>query len=385
MTVPLLDINRQHRPVIDQLKKVFEEALKTSRFIKGPELESLEKEFAEYCKTDFAVGCGSGTDALILSLMAVDLQPGDFVLTTPFSFFATAGAAVRAGGIPVFLDIEEETYNMDPDLLKAWLDENCAVTDRGVVFRETGTRVAAVLPVHLFGQMADMERINSVCRDWRLPVVEDACQAVGAKWANKKAGSWGTAGCFSFFPSKNLGALGDGGMVTTDDSNIAERIVRLREHGGSGYYHDEVGFNSRLDAIQAGFLRVKLKQLEGWHRGRRDNAAFYEQAFRDIEEVSTPLIRKKAWSVFNQYTLRATARDRLLEYMRKQGVGCAVYYPLPLHLQECFNCLGYRRGDFPVSEKASDEVISIPVFGELTEEEREEVVKTVCDFYKGAE
>lgn len=383
MTVPLLDINRQHKPVIHQLKKVFEEALKTSRFIKGPELESLEKEFADYCQTDFAAGCASGTDALILSLMAVDVQPGDFVLTTPFTFFATAGAVVRAGGIPVFLDIQEDTYNMDPNLLKNWLDENCAVTDRGVVFRETGTRVAAVLPVHLFGQMADMERINAICKDWRLPVVEDACQAVGAKWDGRKAGSWGTTGCFSFFPSKNLGALGDGGMVTTSDPDIAHRIVKLREHGGSGYYHDEVGFNSRLDAIQAGFLRVKLQQLEGWHRGRRKNAAFYKKAFREVEEVSTPVIRKKAWSVFNQYTLRAKDRDRLLEYLRKQGVGCAVYYPLPLHLQECFKCLGYGRGDFPVSEKASEEVISIPVFGELTEDEREEVARTIEEFYRG--
>ncbi len=381
MAVPLLDINRQHQPIIEDLRSVFNRALEDSRFIKGPEMEQLEKEFAQYCGTERAIGCASGTDALILALIAVGVKPGDLVLTTPFTFFASAGAVVRAGGIPQFLDILPDSFNIDPDLLSAWLNENCAVTNRGVILKASGERVGAVMPVHLFGQLADMDRIMSICSEWRIPVVEDACQAVGAKWSDRKAGSWGAAGCFSFFPSKNLGALGDGGMVTTNDPETAERIVSLREHGGRGYIHEEVGFNSRLDAIQAGFLRVKLALLENWHKGRRENARFYGSALKNVKQVVTPVIKKGAWSVYNQYTLKVTDRDGLLNYLREHGIGCAVYYPLPLHLQKCFECLGYAEGDFPVSEAVSKEVISIPVFGELTEEELAEVVEGIKTFY----
>ena len=383
MPVPLLDINRQHEPIRDQLREVFERALDTSRFVKGPEMEALENEFAEYCGTAHAVGCASGTDALTLSLMAVGVGPGNFVLTTPFTFFASAGSIVRAGGIPVFIDILHDSFNMDPDLLENWFREHCAVTSRGVVYRPTGTRVGAVMPVHLFGQLADMDRIMAICDDWGVPVVEDACQSVGAEWSGGKAGSFGAAGCFSFFPSKNLGALGDGGMVTTGDPEVAARVTCLREHGGVGYIHEEVGFNSRLDALQAGFLRVKLNRLEDWHQGRRNNAAYYRKAFRGLKEVTTPVIKKGARSVYNQYTLRAKDRDGLLAHLREAGIGCAVYYPLPLHLQECFSCLGYVRGDFPVSEEASEEVISIPVFGELTEDELFEVAETIRGYYGG--
>jgi len=381
MAVPLLDITRQHKPITEDLRAVFNRALETARFIKGPEMEQLEKEFAAYCGTERAVGCASGTDALILALMAVGVRPGDFVLTTPFTFFASAGAVVRAGGIPVFLDILPDTFNIDPELLSEWLTDNCVVTNRGVVHRGNGTRIGAVMPVHLFGQLADMDRIMSICDDWQIPVVEDACQAVGAKWSKRRAGSLGDAGCFSFFPSKNLGALGDGGMVTTSNPEIADRIVSLREHGGMGYIHEEVGFNSRLDAIQAGFLRIKLAHLESWHKGRRKNARFYDRTLRSLGQVTTPLIKKEAWSVYNQYTIKAADRDDLLNYLRERGVGCAIYYPLPLHLQKCFECLGYSEGDFPVSETVSKEVISIPVFGELTEEELTEVVSTIKEFY----
>lgn len=381
MAVPLLDISRQHIPIVKDLRKVFDKALETSAFIKGSELVSLEEEFSEYCETEIAVGCASGTDALILALMAAGVKPGEYVITTPFTFFATAGAVVRAGGIPVFVDILPDTFNMDPDLLSDWLRRNCAVTNRGIVDKSNGTRIAAVMPVHLFGQMAEMDRIMIICDDWRIPVVEDAAQAVGAKWDGKKAGSFGSAGCFSFFPSKNLGALGDGGMVTTSDHETAERIVRLREHGGQGYIHREVGFNSRLDALQAGFLRVKLSHLEEWHKGRRKNANFYRSAFKGVKQIKTPVIRKKAWSIYNQYTLRAENRDELLAWLRERKIGCAVYYPLPLHLQECFECLGYKEGDFPVSENASKEVISLPVFGELTETELNEVVDSIKEFY----
>jgi len=381
MAVPLLDISRQHQPIIEDLRSVFNKALETSRFIKGPEMEKLEKEFSEYCGSEKAIGCASGTDALILALMAVGVGHGEYVLTSPFTFFASAGAIVRAGGIPVYIDILPDSFNIDPDILSRWLMDNCAITDRGVVDRRTGSRVAAVMPVHLFGQMADMDRLMTICNDWRLPVVEDACQAVGAKWSGRKAGSWGAAGCFSFFPSKNLGALGDGGMVTTNNPEIADRIVSLREHGGKGYLHDEVGFNSRLDAIQAGFLRVKLSHLDSWHRGRRKNARFYNSAFRNVSQVTSPVIKRAAWSVYNQYTLKVSRRDELLKFLRKHDIGCSVYYPLPLHLQKCFESLGYKNGDFPVSEAVSKEVISIPVFGELTEDELVEVVETIKAFY----
>jgi dTDP-4-amino-4,6-dideoxygalactose transaminase len=381
MAVPLLDIGRQHAPIMAELKGVLDRALESSRFIKGPEMEALEAEFAAYSQTRFAVGCASGTDALILSLMALGLGTGDLVLTTPFTFFASAGAVVRAGGLPAFVDILPDTFNMDPGKLREWMEAHCALTERGAVERETGRKVAAVMPVHLFGQVADMDAIGSVCREWGVPVVEDACQSVGARWNALRAGSIGRMGGFSFFPSKNLGALGDAGMVTTDDGDLAERVVRLREHGGQGYIHREIGFNSRLDSLQAGFLRVKLSHLDRWHEGRRRNAAFYDDAFRGLEQVETPFIDPRAWSVYNQYTIRAADRDGLMTHLRGKGIGCAVYYPLPLHLQECFAPLGHAVGDFPASESAAGAVLSLPVFGELTEGELAEVASAVRTFY----
>ena len=383
MAVPLLDISRQHGPILNEFREAFDRALDSSRFIKGPEMEALESEMASYCGTKRAVGCASGTDALILSLMAAGVGTGELVITTPFTFFASAGSVVRAGGIPVFIDIRPDTYNMDPELLAEWLNTNCALTDRGVVERRSRTRICAVMPVHLYGQVCDMDRIMKICDEWGLPVIEDACQAVGAKWKKRRAGSFGMTGCFSYFPSKNLGALGDGGMITTGDDAVADRLVRLREHGGEGYVHREIGFNSRLDSLQAAFLRIKLRCLEGWHEGRRRNAAFYNSAFSDLEQVVTPLIAPGAWSVYNQYTLRVGERDALLANLRERGIGCAVYYPIPLHLQECFAPLGGEVGDYPVSEKASHEAISLPIFGELTEDELSEVVSAVREFYTG--
>ena len=383
MGVPLLDIGRQHEPVRDELVEVFEEALRTSRFVKGPELEAFESELADYCGTAQAVGCASGTDALILSLQAVGVSRGDTVITTPFTFFATAGAISRCGARPAFVDIRPDTFNLDPDQLAGYVSSRCAMTDRGAVDRVTRSRIAAVIPIHLFGQVADMDGINRVCREWEIPVVEDACQAIGGRWKDRQAGSLGEAAAFSFFPSKNLGALGDGGAVTTSDNGVADRVRSLREHGGSGYIHSMVGKNSRLDALQAGFLRVKLRRLDSWHKGRRANAEWYGRRLLDVEEVQTPIIDPRAWSVYNQYTLRAENRDGLLEHLREAEIGCSVYYPVPLHLQECFGHLGYGEGDLPVSEKACGEVISIPVFGELTAEEREEVASAIEAFYAG--
>jgi dTDP-4-amino-4,6-dideoxygalactose transaminase len=381
MPVPLLDINRQHEDIKDELKQVFADALSYSRFIKGPEMEEFEKEFAVYSGTSEAVSCASGTDALILALQAVGMKRDELVITVPFTFFASAGSIKRAGGSPVFVDVLPDTFNMDPDRLNEWLNSNCAITHRGVICRKTGTRVAAVMPVHLFGQVSNMDSISSIAANWQLPVVEDAAQAVGAKWREARAGSIGSVGCFSFFPSKNLGALGDGGMLTTNSFELAERLRKLREHGGQGYLHSEVGTNSRLDAIQAGFLRVKLRRLEDWHAGRRANAERYNLAFAKIDKVRTPIIDPRAWSIYNQYTLLAENRDELLGFLRERKIGCAVYYPLPLHLQECFADLGYSRGDFAVSEDCSGKVLSLPVFGELTREEQDEVIAAVKDFY----
>ncbi|MEA3266146.1 MAG: DegT/DnrJ/EryC1/StrS family aminotransferase, partial [Candidatus Fermentibacteria bacterium] len=282
MQVPLLDINRQHANIKEELTQVFADALSSSRFIKGPDMEALEKEFAKYSGTADAIACASGTDALILALQAIGLQRDELVITVPFTFFATAGAIVRAGGTPVFVDILPDTFNMDPDLLQEWLNNNCAITNRGVVHRKTRKKVAAIMPVHLFGQVCNMDAILATASTWDLPVIEDAAQAAGAGWKNSRAGSLGTIGCFSFFPSKNLGALGDGGMLTTNDPELAVRLRSIREHGGKGYLHSEVGINSRLDAIQAGFLRVKLRRLEEWHTGRRANAEKYNKAFADI-------------------------------------------------------------------------------------------------------
>jgi len=382
MQVPLLDINRQHADIKEELTRVFTDALSSSRFIKGPDMEALEKEFANYSGTADAIACASGTDALILALQAIGLQRDELVITVPFTFFATAGAIVRAGGTPVFIDVLPDTFNMDPDLLQEWLSNNCAITNRGVIHRKTRKKVAAIIPVHLFGQICNMDAIHATALTWELPVIEDAAQAVGARWKDSRAGSLGTIGCFSFFPSKNLGALGDGGMLTTNDPKLAARLRSIREHGGKGYLHAEVGTNSRLDALQAGFLRVKLRKLEEWHAGRRANAERYNKAFADISQIKTPSIDPRAWSIYNQYTLLAENRDELLAFLRNRQIGCAVYYPLSLHLQECFADLGYSEGDFKVSEDCSERVISLPVFGELTKEEQDEVIAAVKEFYQ---
>lgn len=382
MAVPLLDISRQHAPVLAKLEQAFREALSTSRFVKGPELEAFETEFADYCGTARAVGCASGTDAIELALQAAGVERGDEVVTTPFTFFATAGAISRIGAKPVFIDIEESSFNISPVALEEWLEDNADMEGANAFNKATGRRITALLPVHLYGQVCDMDQLERLSRGWQIPIVEDACQSVGATWSGKRAGSFGAAGCFSFFPSKNLGALGDGGAVSTDDEDLADRLVSLREHGGQGYIHREVGTNSRLDALQAAFLRIKLQHLDTWHDGRRRNADYYYSALSAVPSVKTPLISPEAVSVYNQFTIRVPDRDALLEHLRANQIGCAVYYPLPLHLQQCFRHLGYTEDSFPAALKASHEVISIPVFGELTEEELDEVVSSIATFYE---
>jgi dTDP-4-amino-4,6-dideoxygalactose transaminase len=341
----------------------------SQHFILGEAVERLEGEVAALSHTSHAIGCASGTDALLLAYRALDIGRGDEVITSPFTFFATAGAIHNVGATPVFVDIDPRTYNIDPGAARA------AVNDR--------TR--AIVPVDLFGQMAEIERI--VADNPGIPVIEDAAQAIGARrkvggeW--KMAGEIATIGTLSFFPSKNLGGYGDGGMMVTQEEPLATRLKRLRVHGGAKvYFHDEVGYNSRLDALQAAVLAAKLPFLPDWSAKRRANARFYDEAFAGLNAVTTPYIDPANESIFNQYTLRVERRDELQAHLKGRGIGNSIYYPLPLHLQPCFEYLGYQQGSCPESEKAASEVISLPIYPELTQEQLEEVVTAVRDFYR---
>src|SRR5690606_9378329 len=373
MAVPLLDLKRQYRSIATEIRQRMDAVIEGQAFILGRPVEELEAEIASFLDVRHAIGVASGTDALLLPLKALDLSPGDEVITTPFTFFATAGAIHNAGGRPVFVDIEPDTYNLDPSRVED------AITPR--------TR--AIVPVHLFGQMADMKPLREIADRHGLMLLEDGAQAIGAR--QRIDGEWivtgqiGTCAAFSFFPSKNLGGFGDGGMVVTNDAKLAERLRRLRVHGGlKMYHHDEVGTNSRLDALQAAVLHAKLPHLPAWSEARRRNAAWYDQRFADLERAGKlvrPVVRAYNESIYNQYTLRVETRDGLREHLNARGIGNAVYYPLPLHLQPCFAYLGYREGDFPESERASQQVISIPVFPELSTEELEEVATAIEEFF----
>ena len=374
-SVPLLDLKAQHAAIREEIAAALAAVVDSQSFILGQVVARFEEEAARYLGGGHAVGCASGTDALILSLAALGIGPGDEVLTTPFSFFATASCAYKVGARPRFVDIDE-TWNMDPGRLEA------AATPR--------TR--AILPVHLFGQCADMDPILEVARRLRVSVVEDAAQAFGATYlrgdARIPAGRMGTLGCYSFFPTKNLGAYGDGGMIVSDDPALAEKLRHLRVHGESArYHHSSVGWNSRLDALQAAVLRVKLPRLASWCEARRANAARYDRLFEEAGlvrsgRVHLPLRSPRSEHIFNQYTLRVENRAGLLEHLSREGIGHAVYYPVPLHLQECFRDLGYREGDFPAAERASREVVSLPVYAELPVDDQQHVVETIERFYR---
>jgi dTDP-4-amino-4,6-dideoxygalactose transaminase len=373
MRVPLLDLTRQYRTLSDEVLAAIQQVVEEQRFILGPGVETLERQVAEFLGVEHAVGCASGTDAILLSLRALDVGPGDEVVTSPFTFFATAGAIHNVGASPVFADIEPDTLNLDPERARAAL---------------TG-RTRAVMPVHLFGQMADMTAFRALADGAGVALVEDAAQAIGARQRTPDGcwittGTLGDACAFSFFPSKNLGAFGDAGMVVTGDGATAERLRRLRVHGGRQmYHHEEVGYNSRLDALQAAVLSVKLPHLPAWSEARRRNARFYDEALAGVEELSTPAVRPENEFIVNQYTIRVLdgRRDALQRHLEERGVGSSVYYPVPLHLQQCFAGLGYGEGDFPVSEAASREVLSLPVYPELTEEERTYVAQSVRSFF----
>lgn len=367
--VPFIDLVAQYQTIRDEVKQTVDEVFETQRFVLGEEVEQLEAEIADYCDARYAIGCASGTDALILSLMALGIGPGDEVITSPFTFFATAGAIHRVGARPKFVDIDPVTYNLDPQQVEDAIDD----------------KTKAIMPVHIFGQCAEMETLWRLAVRHNIPLIEDACQAIGAEYRGRRAGVLGTVGCFSFFPTKNLGGAGDGGMITTDDGDLATRMRSLRVHGDAGgYNHVEVGFNSRLDALQAAVLRVKLRHLEDWSEGRRQNARRYGELFRGLNllsSIETPVTAADRRHVFNQYTLRIRGgvRDSVMEYLRGEGVGCAVYYPISLHMQKCFEYLDYKPEDFPESMRASNEVLSLPIFSELKDEQLTRVATVLAD------
>ncbi len=371
VNVPLLDLVAQYRGIKADVERAISTVIERQGFIMGPEVAQLEAEVARLSQTRHAIGCASGTDALLLPLRALDLRPGDEVITPPFTFFATAGAVHNAGSTPVFVDIDPATYNISPAAIEAAI----------------GPRTRAIIPVHLFGQMAAIEEILPIAERHGLAVIEDAAQAIGARrrvdGAWRMAGELGTVGTLSFFPSKNLGGYGDGGMMVTQDAALAERLRRLRLHGGSRqYFHDEVGFNSRLDTLQAAVLLAKLPHLAEWSAGRARNAARYTAAFGGHPEVCPPHTDPANSHIYNQYTIRVPRRDQLQARLKEQGIATAIYYPLPLHLQPCFAHLGYHRGSLPVSEAASASVISLPVYPELSPSQQDRVIDAVLAFYR---
>lgn len=366
--VPFIDLVAQYQTIWDEVRSAVDRCFESQTFILGDEVAELEKEIAEYCDSQFAIGCASGTDALILALLAADVQPGDEVITSPFTFFASAGAIHRIGAIPVLVDIEPESYNIDP------LKVEQAIT----------SRTAAIMPVHIFGQCAEMEPLWRLSSAYDIPLIEDSAQAIGAEYRGRRTGVLGTIGCFSFFPTKNLGGAGDGGIMTTDDPEIAARLKRLRVHGDvGGYNHVEVGFNSRLDALQAAVLRVKLRHLDSWTEGRARNAERYCQLIEAnglSDVVKVPAVLPDRRHVFNQFTTRVVGNHRttIMKSLKEQQIGCAVYYPIPLHLQKCFAYLGYQQGDLPEAERACAEVMSLPIYTELPAAHLERVVEGIC-------
>jgi dTDP-4-amino-4,6-dideoxygalactose transaminase len=374
MMIPILDLSVQHEQLADEIGAAVASVLRSQKFILGPEVRELEQDLAPYCQCSEAVGCASGSDALLLALMACDVGPGDEVITTPFSFFATAASIARLGAKTVFVDIDNSTFNIDTTRIER------AITNR----------TKAIIPVHLFGQCAEMGRINELAGQANIRVIEDAAQAIGAEYRGKRAGSLGAVACFSFYPSKNLGGAGDGGLLTTNDSELAETLRILRAHGAKKkYYHDRVGINSRLDSLQAAILRVKFRYLDQWAAARRLNAHRYQELFHQAglvssEEIRLPVESEGSLHVYNQFVIRARDRDKLRAWLANRGVGTEIYYPLSLHMQDCFKDLGYHRGDFPESERAAEEALAIPVYPELGATAQAYVVETIASFYRQA-
>ena len=384
MKVPLLDLHPPLKDLRDEIVEAVTRVIDSTQYIMGPEIDELEKEIAEYCGTEDAVGVSSGTDALLISLMVLDVGPGDIVLTTNFSFFATAGVVARLNATPVFVDIDPETFNIDPEQLRFTLNE---------MDEERRKRVKALIPVHLYGQCANMAEILKIAETFNIPVIEDCAQAIGAECEiNGKircAGSMGDFGCFSFFPSKNLGGIGDGGIVTVNKPKLSELLRLKRVHGAErSYYHRMIGGNFRLDPIQATVIRIKLNHLNGWHQQRQKNAQYYNMLFAESElneKIRTPSIMHpktmQNHHIFNQYVIRTERRDELQSFLESQGISSGVYYPIPFHLQECFKFMGGKKGDFPVSESAAKEVLALPVYPGITTDMQERVVEKIKAFH----
>ena len=372
MNVPLLDLTAQYANIREDVRAAIDRVFTSQRFVLGPEGQALETELARYCGTTHAIGCASGSDALLLALISCGIGPDDEVISTPFTFFATAAAVTRLGARPVFVDIDEGTFNLDPERIEASISP----------------RTKAIVAVHLYGQCVDMKPLMETAAKHGIPVIEDAAQAIGSEDRGRRAGSIGTIGCLSFYPSKNLGGAGDGGMLVTSEDDHARRLRSLHVHGEDRKYHHEVvGINSRLDEIQAAVLRVKMAHIEEWTRARQRKAEQYELLFTDAglnEQLKTPQVRRDGRHVFHQFAIRVAAgeRDALREHLRTRGVGSDIYYPLPLHLQNCFRYLGYEEGAFPAAERAATETLALPIYPELTDEQQDYVVGNIADFFR---
>jgi dTDP-4-amino-4,6-dideoxygalactose transaminase len=367
--IPLLDLVAQHRSISDEISKELARVVNSQKFILGEDVAALEATIADYTQSRFAIGCASGSDALFLALLALNIGAGDEVLTTPYTFFATVGAIVRAGAKPVFVDIEPQTFNMDPSHVAAALKAH--------------PKVKAIIPIHLFGCCADMEPILAAARNAGIAVIEDAAQAIGAEYKDRRAGTLADVACFSFFPSKNLGAYGDGGMLTTNEPELAERLRMLRVHGTrKKYIHEVVGINSRLDALQAAVLRVKFRHLDSWTRGRQENAKRYRARLAGVGAVRLPVEPATSTRhVYNQFVVRCERRDDLQAHLKARGIGTEVYYPVPMHLQRCFDDLGHKAGDFPVSEACAADSLALPVHSDLPEADLAYVSDSISAFY----
>lgn len=387
MQVPLLDLKPQYQPLAAEIQAAIERVCASQHFILGPAVKELEAAVAAYSQCRYGIGVSSGTDALLLALMALEIGPGDAVLTVPFTFFATAGTIARAGARPLFCDIDPVSFNISPAAVEKFIATQCEQRDKVLVHRTSGTRVRALMPVHLYGQVADMDPLMQIARRHGLKVIEDAAQAIGAADAQqRRACSFGDVGCLSFFPTKNLGAFGDAGMCVTNDAALAERMDVLRVHGGKPkYYHAFIGGNFRIDELQAAVLNIKLKHLDDWSAGRQRNAAYYDAAFARAklgEAVITPSAQAGGRHIYNQYVIRVRDRDALRQHLAGRGVGTEIYYPVPLHVQQCFAYLGGRAGDFPLSEQAAAQTLALPIFPELVPPQLQYVVDSIAAYFR---
>jgi dTDP-4-amino-4,6-dideoxygalactose transaminase len=386
--IPFLDLGALHEPLKEELVEVFRVALRSSGFIGGPEVKSFEEEFAAFCDVAHCVGVSSGTDALRFALIAAGIEQGDSVITVPNSFIATTEAITQAGGVPEFVDVDERTYNIDPKLLGAFFEE-CSIDRRTSkpISQRTGRKIFGVIPVHLYGQMADMDAVNVIAEKYHVTVIEDACQAHGARYFSETVNSWrksgsvGTAAGFSFYPGKNLGACGEGGAITTNNADIAQRIRMLRDHGQKEkYFHEIEGYNGRLDAIQAGILRRKLRHLHSWNQQRREAASLYHELIQELDGVVLPYEPSWSEAVYHLYVIRTQKRDELRNHLSAKNIDTGLHYPVPLHLQKSYEWLGHREGDFPVTERVSREIVSLPMFPGLESNMQKRLAEAIASY-----